>query len=975
MQVLAVLFLNFTLMRNGYMKSFEMNMRVLTLLLLASGLACAQQGLGHSIINSTGPCLDVDGDGYGVGAGCLGPDADDNDATVHSGSQAIAKYGSINAFLVHLGYQSATSPAPVYCISTTGNDATGARSTNADTACAHPYLTWYPGAYTVFQPAGVPAIILFRSGTYAGSINPNMGGTPSQSVYLMSYPGDWATIDNSAGVGNAIGTVGYPYITVTNLGIKGNASGSGYSGGTYIVYGSGSQAITFVGDKLTYCEIWHSGTDSNVDADNTVNFTVKYNVVHDPYGNGAQHNIYLGSNTVASSGAVVSDNIMYNDFEGGYPNFQFNGRCNGCYFENNWIYNSDQTGMALYNGVSNSFIRNNLVWNTGTTTTGNGVSYSLIMTGSITGQCQVSGLPSICPYDQTGNVIENNTFWSGPNDISTGAANLLGPAIYIGSTTVPPCGTCGTTYGNFFRNNVIVGAGKVNSSTQTGYPTVVYVASGSNSAEYYVGTDTWTDNIFNTQDSSSYILGMGGAQAGYNAYNCASFAAMALSSTGCSTAPAGFTNVSPAYYNAPGSFKFAPQPGSPAIGAGTPVGAPAVDILGNPRANPPAIGAYEPSVQGSGNGPTVSALGCAPASLVSGGTATCTVTLSQAAGAGGATVAIASTSGSLLVPTQVSVAANASTATFTATAGTISVEQTGIVSAALNGSWQGFTFMLAAPAMLSSVSCSPANLASAGTSTCTLTLVQPAGVNVTVPLASNTQTLTVPVSAVVAAGNTTATFSATAGTITAASSATVTATLNGASRVTSISLSPTLNSWVSLSNTMLKSVCPANNFGGIPYAFANYCPNVVNAWSGAAADTKRNRLIIWGGGDSDYQGNEIYSLNLNTTPLTMTRLTDPSAWNYAVSYEVNPDGTPTSRHTYNDLVYLPVQDALYSFGGCLPSGTCTNHTWMFTFADNQWHAKDPANGFDPTSFSNSVTGAACAYDPQHADGFLHRWKY
>ena len=130
------------------------------------------------------------------------------------------------------------------------------------------------------------------------------------------------------------------------------------------------------------------------------------------------------------------------------------------------------------------------------------------------------------------------------------------------------------------------------------------------------------------------------------------------------------------------------------------------------------------------------------------------------------------------------------------------------------------------------------------------------------------------------------------------------------------------------------------------------------------ADTRRNRLIIWGGGHSDYQGNEIYALNLGQTTPTMTRLTDPSAWNYSLSYEVDPDGNPTSRHTYNDLVYLPLQDALFSFSGCLPSGSCTNHTWIFHIhADNKWHAQDPVHGFDPTTIASSYAGAACAYDP------------
>ena len=82
--------------------------------------------------------------------------------------------------------------------------------------------------------------------------------------------------------------------------------------------------------------------------------------------------------------------------------------------------------------------------------------------------------------------------------------------------------------------------------------------------------------------------------------------------------------------------------------------------------------------------------------------------------------------------------------------------------------------------------------------------------------------------------------------------------------------------WQDLTNTKLKSVCPADSFGGINYAFADYCGAVITAWSGAAADTKRNRLIIWGGGHVDYSGNEVYSLNLGSAPPTMTRLTDPS---------------------------------------------------------------------------------------------------
>jgi hypothetical protein len=36
------------------------------------------------------------------------------------------------------------------------------------------------------------------------------------------------------------------------------------------------------------------------------------------------------------------------------------------------------------------------------------------------------------------------------------------------------------------------------------------------------------------------------------------------------------------------------------------------------------------------------------------------------------------------------------------------------------------------------------------------------------------------------------------------------------------------------------------------------------AWGGGAHDTKRDRLIVWGGGHGDYGGNELYAFDVNT---------------------------------------------------------------------------------------------------------------
>src|SRR5262245_33687406 len=62
--------------------------------------------------------------------------------------------------------------------------------------------------------------------------------------------------------------------------------------------------------------------------------------------------------------------------------------------------------------------------------------------------------------------------------------------------------------------------------------------------------------------------------------------------------------------------------------------------------------------------------------------------------------------------------------------------------------------------------------------------------------------------------------------------------------------------WYEIPNQQLGPICqfgPASCWG-------------IFAWSGGVMDTLRNRLIIWGGGHSDYSGNEVYALNLGATP-------------------------------------------------------------------------------------------------------------
>ena len=189
---------------------------------------------------------------------------------------------------------------------------------------------------------------------------------------------------------------------------------------------------------------------------------------------------------------------------------------------------------------------------------------------------------------------------------------------------------------------------------------------------------------------------------------------------------------------------------------------------------------------------------------------------------------------------------------------------------------------------------------------------------------------------------------------------------------------PTSIGWFQIPNTMYGPLCPSGQSGS--------CSAVVGAWSSGAADTKRNRLLFTGGGHSDYSGNEIYALDLNT--LQMLRLTNPDPLNNCT--EADTSGRPNSRHTYGGLAYIPSTDQMYMHAGDLydsTTGTCTSvATWLLNAASvaansgntPQWQRMDPVTG---TAVSKDCCNyiSFAAYDRNTDavyyvdDAFL--WKY
>ncbi len=184
--------------------------------------------------------------------------------------------------------------------------------------------------------------------------------------------------------------------------------------------------------------------------------------------------------------------------------------------------------------------------------------------------------------------------------------------------------------------------------------------------------------------------------------------------------------------------------------------------------------------------------------------------------------------------------------------------------------------------------------------------------------------------------------------------------------------------WCDLANTKLASVCP----DATKFNLGGSCGGVISAWGSGLTDLPRDRLLFWGGGHSDYNGNEIYSLNLND--LTLTRLNDPSP--PADCAETLSDGRPAARHTYDGLSFMEDLGLVYMYGGAT---ACTNAdgttawlsqaTWTLDPSSLAWTRKDPTSGGPAQNPDCCDYISASDYDPDtHAVYMVEEsnvWRY
>lgn len=218
------------------------------------------------------------------------------------------------------------------------------------------------------------------------------------------------------------------------------------------------------------------------------------------------------------------------------------------------------------------------------------------------------------------------------------------------------------------------------------------------------------------------------------------------------------------------------------------------------------------------------------------------------------------------------------------------------------------------------------------------------------------------------------------------------------------------NSWKALPNTNMSDVCPE------PY-HSYFCGSVMKAWSGAAYDHGRDRMLVWGGGHSDSFYNNIFAFDLGD--MQWSRLTEmrpgtlgdtppkgfkdirPESCGYYPSGEalefadedlkgayLDPEvchrddiaaqldpQQPRSSHSYGKPVYMPTVDEFFYLGGAYYPSAQTWSPWGFrySFASESWSESAPRSG-GPGRGMAAIDAAGDVWYATDAGGLFMRYR-
>jgi hypothetical protein len=545
--------------------------------------------LGHSTYN----CLDFDGDGYGVGLGCLGPDADDTDATVHTAAQVLTKWGSFAAFWTHMGW----TPSAVLYVDGGSGSCTAVTSPftySSGTACGT-----VDAAVTAM---GVGQAVVMRAGTVtrttAIALKPGTlsGGSCTVYNYYLAYPGEqpdfeWNTSVNGTGVS---GSQSCMIVDGWKLYQQCLANAS-CGGGGYGFPNSG----TIHGNTYSHIDVG-GFTDNFHPQFNHFNTQIVSSYIHDAYpGGDFGHDIYMGSDCpggitgspctsgVESQGSIIAGNIISNGFQ---TCIHLNGPMTGLLVDSNLVYGCGN-GFNFQSGVNHSTIQNNVI-HTSAVATFEFDDYS--STGT------ESDNPWQCNSENFNLVLNNTIFMDGQVYASNGMSHDSGwPSIEVadfapsGGTTCQHAGITPDMGHNTYANNILAHSCGTNCVSYAG-PVLRYLAYTNPTATAWLDSDTYTNNIFNNFDTSTLIIDPLGNN---SPQNCSWFTdtsnAPLASGTLCASNPI-FVAANPQWNLLPANWNLAVRSTSPAAGAGLAADAPIYDATGAVRSNTaPTVGAYE----------------------------------------------------------------------------------------------------------------------------------------------------------------------------------------------------------------------------------------------------------------------------------------------------------------------------------------------------------------------------------------------
>jgi uncharacterized protein (TIGR03437 family) len=181
--------------------------------------------------------------------------------------------------------------------------------------------------------------------------------------------------------------------------------------------------------------------------------------------------------------------------------------------------------------------------------------------------------------------------------------------------------------------------------------------------------------------------------------------------------------------------------------------------------------------------PAPVSVACTPATVRAGTSSTCSVTLSKPAAAGGLVVALTSNNSKVNIPATVTASVGSNTATFTAAAAVDAGNSSATITATA-GTTARATVLNVFQTLSATMLCSPATIQTPGTSTCTITLANPATANTPVTLSSSTASLSVPASISIGTGMTSATFTVSAAAVTSNTAAAVNASVGTSQTLT-----------------------------------------------------------------------------------------------------------------------------------------------------------------------------------------------